>query len=89
MLGSHTNPGIRHLLTVPRDEAKPIVLEYLVVRCELVTENQYRIGLECADHAGTRLVVVVPEKRVVSKRLKTLFLLFGIFGLLIASLAPL
>jgi hypothetical protein len=81
-------PGVRHLLTVPRDGGKPIVLEYLVVRCQQRGENQYHIGLECADHAGTRLVQV-PDRPVVSRRLKTLFLLFGIFGLLIASLAPL
>src|SRR3954469_17801307 len=31
--------GVCHLLTVPRDGAKPIVLEYLVVRCEQTGEN--------------------------------------------------
>ena len=80
--------GVRHLLTVPRDGAKPIVLEYLVVRCVQKGENQYHIGLECAVHAGTPLVQL-PVRRVVSPTLKTLFLLFGIFGLLIAAFAPL
>ena len=80
--------GLRHLLTVPRENGKSVVQEYVVIRCELRGENQYAIGLERAGCASSSAPAEA-HRRVVSRRLKTLFLLFGIFGLLIASLAPL
>ena len=80
--------GLRHLLSVPREGVKSVVEEFVIVRCERKGENQYQIGLERAAFTSAR-TEELPRKWRVSKRLKTLFLLFGIFGLLIASLAPL
>jgi len=79
--------GLRHLVAVPRaDGKKPTTLEYLVVRCERRSEGNYSIGLE---RSIARDSIDIPAKRVVSERVKLLFLLFGIFGLLIAAFAPL
>lgn len=80
--------GLRHLVTVPRDGGvKPITLEYRVVRCECRHDGSYCIGLERAD-AGPA-APKTPRRRVVSESVKLLFLLFGIFGLVIAFFAPL
>jgi len=83
--------GIRHLLTVPRDDGKPITREYIVARCiPRGTEGKYTIGLALVGSAGApEEVRPLQKKRVTSKQLKLLFLLFGIFGLIIATFAPL
>ena len=79
--------GLRHLVTVPRNDGmKPMTLEYIVVRCERRGDGNYTIGLE---RSIARDSVDLPAKRVVSERVKLLFLLFGIFGLIIATFAPL
>jgi hypothetical protein len=79
--------GLRHLLTVPGAAGKkPLTLEYLVVRCERRGDGNYMIGLE---RSIARDSVDQPAKRVVSERVKLLFLLFGLFGLIIAAFAPL
>jgi hypothetical protein len=79
--------GLRHLLTVPRDGGKAMTQEYLVVRCEFRHDGSYSIGLE---RSIARDSVDLPVKRrVVSERVKLLFLLFGLFGLIIATFAPL
>lgn len=78
--------GLRHLLNVPREDGNSsIVREYIVVRCERRGDGSFGIGMELSTARGS-----VDEKpRVTSSRLKMLFLLFGIFGLIIAALAPL
>jgi hypothetical protein len=79
--------GLRHLLTVPREGGgTPVTLEYIVARCDRRSDGGYSIGLE---KSVARDSVDVPVKRVVSERVKLLFLLFGLFGLLIATFAPL
>ena len=82
--------GLRHLLTVPQghqDSGKSILMEYIVVRCERRGDGSYCIGLE---KSLARDSVDEPiGRRCVSERVKLLFLLFGIFGLLIAAFAPL
>jgi hypothetical protein len=80
--------GVRHLLTVPRGEnQRPVIREYIVVRCDARREGGYAIGLEQQFNRGS--IDELPAKRVTSSTTKLLFLLFGIFGLLIAALAPL
>ena len=79
--------GLRHLVAVPRsDGKKPMTLEFIVVRCNRRSDGNYSIGLE---RSIARDSVDLPPKRVVSERVKLLFLLFGIFGLIIATFAPL
>jgi hypothetical protein len=80
--------GLRHLVAVPREDGKkPLTLEYLVVRCERRSDGNYSIGLE---RSIARDSIDEPVKRrVVSERVKLLFLLFGLFGLIIATFAPL
>jgi hypothetical protein len=79
--------GLRHLLTVPRGtNGKTVVLEYLVARCEVRHDGSYLVGLQRAD---ARPPAPVAPKRRVSEQVKLLFLLFGIFGLIIAFFAPL
>jgi hypothetical protein len=79
--------GLRHLVAVPREEGKkPVTLEYIVVRCERRSDGNYTIGME---RAIARDSVDQPVKKVVSERVKLLFLLFGLFGLVIAAFAPL
>jgi len=80
--------GIPYLLTVPRgDEGRSLIREYIVVRCSRKGDGKYAVGMELstARERGD----VQAKKRVCSSRLKLLFLLFGIFGLLIATFAPL
>ena len=80
--------GLRHLLNVPRGEnQRPVIREYIVVRCDSRPEGGYAIGLEQQFTRGS--IDELPAKRVTSSTTKLLFLLFGIFGLLIAALAPL
>jgi len=79
--------GLRHLVAVPREDGKkPVTMEYLVVRCERRSDGNYIIGLE---RSIARDSIDVPVKRVVSERVKLLFLLFGLFGLIVATFAPL
>lgn len=79
--------GLRHLMTVPREDGlKPIVQEYVVIRCDPRTDGTYTIGL---DRVVSRDEAAPPKKRIVSERTKILLLLFGAFGLLIAAFAPL
>ncbi len=81
--------GLRHLLNVPRGEnQRPVIREYIVVRCDVRPEGGYAIGLEQQFTRGS-VDELLPAKRVTSSTTKLLFLLFGIFGLLIAALAPL
>ncbi len=80
--------GLPLLLTVPTDDDGHSKLrQYIVARCTLRHDSKYAIGLElnaaAPDHNP------IEPKRVCSKRLKLLFLLFGIFGLIIAAFAPL
>jgi hypothetical protein len=56
------------------------------VRCERRGDGNYTIGME---RSIARDSVDQPAKRVVSERVKLLFLLFGLFGLIIATFAPL
>lgn len=82
--------GLRHLLAVPRKgTTRPVVLEYVVVRCEPRGVEKFTIGLQLADRAPTTPSAAPTRRRVTSKRLKLLFLLFGIVGLLVATFAPL
>jgi hypothetical protein len=83
--------GLRHLLTVPRADDRPVTLEYLVCRCDRRSDGNYSIGLKVAGEVGTSLThpAAPPRKRVTSRRTKLLFLLFGIVGLLVATFAPL
>ena len=83
--------GIRHLLTVPREDGKAITREYIITRCvPRGTEGRYTIGLALVGGAGAAEEVhPLQKKRITSKQLKLLFLLFGIFGLIIATFAPL
>ena len=79
--------GVPHLLNVPRgEEGRSMIHQYVVVRCDHRGDGKYSIGLELSRD---RCEMPIEPKRVCSKRLKILFLLFGIFGLIIASLAPL
>lgn len=79
--------GLRHLMTIPRqDGLKPIVQEYIVIRCDPRTDGTYTIGLE---RVVSRDEAAPAKKRIVSERTKLLLLLFGAFGLLIAAFAPL
>src|SRR5438067_3129507 len=41
--------GLRNLVTVPRDKAKPITREYRVIRCDRRHDGQYLIGLKRSD----------------------------------------
>ena len=79
--------GLRHLVAVPREDAKkPLTHEYIVVRCDRRGDGGYSIGLE---KSVARDSIDEPPKRVTSERVKLLFLLFGLFGLIIATFAPL
>ena len=79
--------GLRHLVSVPREDGKkPLTHEYLVVRCDRRSDGNYSIGLE---RSIARESIDEPPKRVTSERVKLLFLLFGLFGLIIAAFAPL
>ena len=83
------NVGVSYLLNVPRgSDGRSIIREYIVVRCDQRRDGKYAVGMELST-ARERGELILPKKRVCSSRLKLLFLLFGIFGLLIASLAPL
>jgi len=79
--------GLRHLVNVPSpDGKKPVTMEFIVVRTERRSDGNYTIGLERSIAHDS---IDLPAKRVVSEQVKLLFLLFGIFGLLIAFFAPL
>jgi hypothetical protein len=79
--------GLRHLLTVPREDGKKALTgEYIVVRCDRRHDGGFSIGLE---KSVARDSIDLPPKRVVSENVKLLFLLFGLFGLIIAAFAPL
>jgi hypothetical protein len=81
--------GLPHLLTVPRgDDGGSVMREYIVVRCESRTDGKYNIGLE-ASLARTTHRQPLPEKRVMGKNVKLLFLALGIVGLLAATFIPL
>jgi hypothetical protein len=80
------NVGMPHLLNVPRGENASMIREYVVVRCNQRGDGKYSVGMTLRLR---REEPAQEPKRVCSKRLKLLFLLFGIFGLIIASLAPL
>jgi hypothetical protein len=85
--------GLRHLLTVPRPGGSSVTLEYLVCRCDRRSDGNYAIGLSAARELPFSLTSDpfpgAPRKRVTSRTTKILFLLFGIFGLIIAAFAPL
>ena len=81
--------GLRHLLTVPRADEKPVMLEYIVCRCDRRSDGRYSIGLETAGDFRTPLVVEPPPQRITTRTTKILFLMFGIFGIIIAAFAPL
>jgi hypothetical protein len=80
--------GLRHLLTVPRADEKPVMREYVVCRCDRRADGRYSIGLTVGEDVYVPMTEV-PEKRVTSRTTKVLFLLFGIFGIIIAAFAPL
>src|SRR6185312_6397586 len=86
----HEHPmdaGMTLLLTVPAgDEGQTELRQYTVARCSIRGDAKYAIGLDL-KHAPEP--TPAEPKRVCSKRLKILFLLFGIFGLFIATFAPL
>ncbi len=78
--------GVHHLLTVPLDDTRSVVREYVVVRCEQRGEESYAIGL---SHAPGHAWPQEPPRRVTSKHTKLLFIAFGIAGLLTAAFIPL
>ena len=79
--------GLRHLLAVPRDDgASSIIREYTIVRCDRRPDGTYGIGLELNFE---RTSPSETPHRVTSSRLKLLFLLFGVIGLIVAIVAPL
>src|SRR4051812_36306060 len=42
--------GVPHLLTVPRgDHERPVMREYIVVRCDVRSDGNYSVGLELAQ----------------------------------------
>jgi len=81
------DPGMPLLLTVPvGEDGQTKMRQYTVAACSLRRDSKYTITLELTAAPDPQ----PPEpKRVCSKRLKVLFLLFGIFGLIIAVFAPL
>jgi len=81
--------GLRHLLTVPRVDEKPVMLEYIVCRCDRRPDGRYSIGLTAADDVYVPLTDAAGPKRLTTRTTKILFLLFGIFGIIIAAFAPL
>ena len=80
--------GLRHVLNVPREGGKPTAREYIVERCTLRADANYEIILFPTDAKGRRSAEPA-KRRVAGKQFNFLFLLFGIFGLLVAMFAPL
>ena len=81
------DPGMPLLLTVPvGEDGQTKMRQYTVARCTLRHDSKYAIALELTAAPDPQ---PIEPKRVCSKRLKVLFLLFGIFGLIIAVFAPL
>jgi hypothetical protein len=83
--------GLRHLLTVPRDEGeKPVVREYTVVRCDPRPDGKFNVGLELIV-TTTAETDDAPEARkgVATSRLKLILLAFSIIWLVAVIFTPL
>jgi hypothetical protein len=45
--------GLRHLLTVPRAQGKPVTREYVIARCDRRPDGHYAIGLQVENDLPT------------------------------------
>ena len=76
---------MRYQVTVPKGDGHTVMREYVVVRCDQRGDGNFAIGLE---QSIERASVDEEPRRITTSTTKLLFLLFGIFGLLIAVFAP-
>ena len=81
--------GMRYQLAVPLDDQKQVIREFVVMRCYRRSDGNYSIGVQQSVAPPSADEDPAPPRRVCSSRTKLLFLLFGIFGLIIAIFAPL
>ena len=84
----------RYLLEVPRPSEKPIWVVLRVVRCLPMDSGMYAVGLEacelvdcstCNFNPFTGITTLSQKLRLMSRRTKILFLIFGIVGLALAA----
>ncbi len=94
----HSHPlklGAQFLLEVPRPEKKPWWVVLRVVRCLPMDDGNFGVGLEASqildaanfdDNPFDELAQVTATRaRIMNKRVKVLFTLFGIVGTAVAA----
>lgn len=95
---AHQNPlkvNEKYLLEVPRGEQKPMWVVLRVARCVPMDDGNYAVGLEACelvdpDRYPTSPFAFQPGEQkssggVMNRRVKILFLLFGIVGTAVAA----
>lgn len=86
----HTEPlplGMQYVLTLPRAGMHSTVVVCEVVRCEQAGSRLHRIGLSSAEPIE-HVERTRDKMRLTSRDTRILFLLFGIFGLILAVFLP-